>query len=193
MSKLSKEEQIKEQYRKKFTEIGTSTRPTNRVRAEAAIRALYDHEKVAFPTNVFWGQGPIEGAKLVCQAKGLPVTQENIRLQAEKAEFGSFQAYWVSTYSYIANEQEKDKNYPIIKIGEDICEELGVYWCYPDFTVLTEKPRVLVTNAEGRLHNETGPSLVYPNGEKFFHLDGVNMLNEVNLALEVKKRKNEGK
>ena len=193
MAKKTSEEKIQEQYRKKFTAIGTSTQPTNRAKAEAAIKAFYEHEGQKMPSKVLWGRGPIEGAKLVCEAKGLPVNQENVRLQAEKAEFGSFQAYWVSTYSYIANELEKDKNYPIVKIGEDIIEELGVYWCYDDFCVLTEKPSTLIINAEGRLHNENGPSLVYPNGEKFYHLDGVNMINELNLALEVKKRKSEGK
>lgn len=178
IDKLTPEQEAKiPEYLAKFKAIGLSTRPTDKAKAEAAVRKAYEymHKKdgscVANPEFV-WAGSPRAGQKLAAQyAKGDEnVTAEEIQAQASMASYGSFEAYWVSTYSFIANELPVDKD-ELCAIVEEIVEECGVYWSFEDLVVMTPKPTV-INMKDDKLHCEDGPAMSYENGDGIFAING---------------------
>lgn len=179
ISSLTPEQQAKiPEYLEKFKSIGLSTEPTDRTKAEAAILRSYEYLNKKDPANwsknpeFVWAESPIEGAVLAAQfAKGSEdVTTEEIRAQADNASFGSFDAYWVSTYSYIANELpvEVDELHEIVT---DIVKECGVYWTFEDLVVMTPKP-VKIAMEDEKLHSVDGMALAYGNGDGLYAYKG---------------------
>lgn len=175
-------------YRERFRQIGLSTEPTDRAKAEDAIRRSYayfhklNNTCVANP-EIVWAGGPMEGAKLAAQyAKGDEnVTSEEIRAQASQASYGSFEAYWVSTYAFIAEQLNVEKD-ELIDIAVDIVKECGVYWTFEDLVVLTPKPQAIVM-VEDKLHNPEGPALAYENGDCLYAINGEVKANLMEIAL----------
>jgi len=177
-------------YREMFRNIGLSTEPTDKARAEAAILRSYKYLNSKDPSNwslnpeFVWADSPTKGAILAAQfAKGDEnVTVDEIRAQADNASFGSFDAYWVSTYSYIARELpvEVDELHEIVT---DIIKECGVYWTFQDLVVMTPKPKKISMENE-KLHAVDGKALEYLNGDGIYAYKGEfkNSLMEVVMA-----------
>lgn len=179
ISSLTPEQEAKiPEYREMFRQIGLSTEPTDRAKAEAAILRSYQYLNKKDPENwssnpeFVWADSPYKGAILAAQfAKGDEnVTLDEIRAQADNASFGSFDAYWVSTYSYIANELpvEVDELHEIVT---DIVKECGVYWTFDDLVVMTPKP-VKISMENEKLHAVDGMALQYENGEGIYAYKG---------------------
>lgn len=179
INELTPEQEAKiPEYRERFLQIGLSTEPTNKEKAEAAIRRSYEYlhksdPKMCVPNPEFvWADSPKLGAKLAAQyAKGTQdVTPEEIKEQADMASYGSFEAYWVSTYSFIANELDVEKD-ELTDIVTDIVKECGVYWTFEDLVVVTPKPTKIVMQDE-KLSCTTGPAIEYSNGEAVYAYKG---------------------
>ena len=47
---------------------------------------------------------------------------------------------------------------------QEIAESAGWIWVYRSFCILTERPVELHRDAQGRLHNESGPAVLYRDG-----------------------------
>lgn len=176
MSKIISELTLEQQdkipiYREKFRKIGLSTTPTNKKKAEEALSRLYEYLNKKDPVTwkkdpeFVWAKSPYEGAVLTAQfAKGDEnVTEDEIRAQADNASFGSLDAYWVSTYSFIANELPVEVD-ELHKIVTEIIEECGIYWTFSDLVVVTTKPtKICIENDQ--LHSIDGMALQYENGD----------------------------
>lgn len=179
ISMLTPEQEAKiPEYREKFRDIGLSTKPTDKAKAEAAILRSYQYLHKKDPQNwsnapgFVWADSPFKGAKLAAQfAKGDEnVTIDEIRAQADNASFGSFDAYWVSTYSYIANELPVEVD-DLHEIVTDIVKECGVYWTFEDLVVMTPKPSQ-ISMENDKLHSTHGMALQYPNGDGIYVYKG---------------------
>lgn len=164
-------------YLERFRKIGLSCGDTNRAAAEEAVRKSYAHihktnQSCVKDPEFVWADGPAAGAKLAAQyAKGdLNVTTAEIQAQASMASYGSFEAYWVSTYAFVA-EQLPVKKDELVDIAVAIVENCGVFWTFEDIVVMTPKPADLQMKDQ-KLHSVTGPAMQYPNGEKLFVYDG---------------------
>lgn len=182
------QEALLPEYRERFRDIGLDTSPTNKEKAEAAIRRSYEYlskngPEVANP-EIIWADSPQKGAILAAQhAKGsLNVTEKEIHAQAPLASFGSFEAYWVSVYVYITEQLPVEKD-ELSEIALDIVTNCGAYWTFEDLVILTPKP-TNISMLDTKLHNATGPAIVYPNGDNIYALNGVlkNSLMEVMIA-----------
>lgn len=179
INELTPEQEAKiPEYRERFLKIGLSTEPTDKAKAEEAIRRSYAYlhktdQKMCVPNPQFvWADSPKLGAKLAAQyAKGSEdVTPEEIKEQADMASYGSFEAYWVSTYSFIANELDVEKD-ELTDIVTEIVQHCGVYWTFEDVVVVTPKPSKIVMDGE-KLSCTTGPALEYANGEGIYAYKG---------------------
>ncbi|MES2874469.1 MAG: hypothetical protein V4708_12150, partial [Bacteroidota bacterium] len=85
---------------------------------------------------------------------------------------GNLWAAWQSFYDFFNEEfnlDGLDKIRPTIELSKDV----GWIFPYKDLCVLTEKPISLHLNANGRLHNEKGPCIEWPDGWNFYALNGV--------------------
>lgn len=211
MSKKKKVEQVEEQtkidkltpeqeamlpvYEKRYLEIGLSTEPCDRVRAETAIKESYKYLKLADVKTVIWADSPFAGAKLAASlAEGKPIqelidinpelalhedgsvlpavklTTDEVRKQGDTASYGSFDAYWVSFYSFIAEQLPVQKD-NLIEIINEIVKNTGVYWTFEEVVVCTEKP-IAIHMKDKKLHCLTGKALEYKDGSGLYAING---------------------
>ncbi len=173
ISKLTKEQEAKiPEYLERYLAIGLDTTPCDKAKAEAAITASYKYLKLAPPTFI-WAASPFAGRVIAAKlAEGKEdVTKEEVAKQAGLASYGSFEAYWVSFYAFIA-EQLPVKKDELIDIVKDIVINCGVYWTFEEVVVMTEKPTAIHLK-DKKLHNEDGLALQYPDGTGIFALEGV--------------------
>lgn len=193
IDKLTKEQEaMLPKYLERFKAIGLSAGVTDKAKAENAIRRSYEyfHKKdgscVATPEFV-WAESPMKGRILAAQyTKGSEdVTEEEVKAQYSQASYGSFEAFWVSSYAFISEQLIVPKD-DICDIVVDIITHCGVHWNFVDLVVLTPKP-VEIHLKNDKLHNETGPALLYPNGDCIYALNGElkGSLMEVAIAVRV--------
>lgn len=159
------------EYLERYLKIGTSTTPCDRVKAEAAVSACYAYLKYAQPKFV-WADSPYAGAKLAAQLAfdRQDVTQQEIQDQRPKASFGSFEAYWVSFYAFVAEQLPVTKD-NLIDIVKEVVENCGVYWTFEGMVVMTEKP-IALHFKDKKLHNPNGLALEYKDGTGVFAIEG---------------------
>ena len=169
-------------YLEKYRAIGLSTEPCNRANAEKALRACQKYLNLPDP-EIIWVDSPSQGALLAAQTlKGSDdVTEEEIRDQYTKASYGSFEAYWVSFYTFIA-EQFPVKKDNLIDIINDIIKDTGVYWTFDKRIIVSEKP-VAIHLKDGNLHNEDGLALEYKDGTGIFAINGTRYKSLMDLEL----------
>lgn len=174
-----KQETLIPGYVDRFTKIGLCTRITDRAKAEIAILKGYDILIKAGklrdpkrPIEVFWAESPILGATLVAQMvyNRKNVTKEEIKEQLNNASFGSFEAYWVSMYAFIAEQFIVEKD-PLIDCVLEGTQEWGLYWTFDAAVVLTPKPKAIHIK-DSKLHNTEGMALEYHNGEGLYAYSG---------------------
>jgi hypothetical protein len=58
-------------------------------------------------------------------------------------------------------------------------QHCGWWWPFANAVIITERPRTLVHDAEGRLHREDGPALQYPDGWGIWAWHGVRVPQDV--------------
>lgn len=121
----------------------------------------------------------------VQQIEALAVTKEEIQTQAYKAFFGSFDAHYFCFYSFIAREIPGVKADKLIDISERICKDLGVHWLFDGLAVLTDKP-VALSLQDTLLHNDSGPALVYADGQCGYFVNGEYKSSLMEVVLETK-------
>lgn len=194
IDKLTPEQEAKiPEYVERFRAIGLCTRPTDRTKAEEQVRRSYEYfnklngSTVKDPQFV-WAESPMAGAKLAAQyTKGSQtVTDSEVQEQASTASYGSFEAYWVSTWAFITEQLPVQKD-ELTDIAIGIISECGVYWTFEDLVVLTPKPTVIEMKDQ-KLHCTTGPALAYPNGDCLYAFEGTlkGSLMEVAIANRLK-------
>lgn len=170
-------------YLERYLKMGLSTEPCDRAKAEAAITASYEYTKRPKPEFV-WADSPFKGAVIAAQlAKGdLDVSREEISEQASKASYGSFEAYWISFYAFIAEQLPVTKD-NLIDITKEIGANCGVYWTFEDIVVITEKP-VAIHMEDKKLHNPNGMALEYKDGTGIYAINGTVYDSLMDVALE---------
>jgi len=173
IEKITKEQEAKiPEYLKKYLQIGLSTVPCDKKRAEKSITRYYKYKDKEAPEFI-WADSPEKGAILAAMLtkSNKDVNSEEVKQQITKASYGSFEAYWVSTYAFIADELPVKKD-ELVDIAKEIIANCGVYWTFDDVVVMTEKPVEIHFNENKKLHNTEGLALVYKDGTGIFAIDG---------------------
>jgi hypothetical protein len=191
IDKLTPEQEAKlPEYEKKYLDIGLSTDPCDRQKAEAAIAKVYEYMKLPMFTRVIWAESPFEGVRIAASlANGKPtkelqkvapdivgslpleeLTEDEIKGQADTASYGSLDAYWVAFYSFIAYELPVEKD-PLVDIVNELILDCGMYWTFDEIVVLTEKPKAIHLK-DKKLHNESGMAIEYRDGNGLYAYEG---------------------
>lgn len=172
--------------RDEWLAYGLSTEPANRPEAEAGVRLAYESAGLKAPTTMVWLDSPMAGAvgaayftqlfkdnkpvdgedwsnlqeQIPSLAKSLGSTA--IRDQIYRAVYGQHDVGWLSFYATFQ------------KFGLECCDKLngifqvaqnaGWWWLFENTVIITERPKSLTFDPQGRLHNEDGPALLYPDG-----------------------------
>lgn len=188
------------EYLERFRKIGLDTSETDRIKAEIAVTDLFAEinkqpgyeNKLPVPTQFKWFKNPFDAAEFAARI-ALPEnvrygetgvlhpklpTREQIKDQASKASYGSFESYWVAFYSFVNNEVvAKSKRNPLVDKVEDVVKNCGVYWGFknPEGTVcvivMSEKPAEIHVK-DDKLHNPDGMAIKYRDGAGFYCIEG---------------------
>lgn len=167
------------EYAVKYRDIGISTKPGNKKKAEKAIlkleKLLDEKEGIKDDTvpKFTWVKSPLEGATLAAQrVKGKEdVTEEEIKEMFSKASYSQYEAYWISFYTFVTKEMKK-QNHPIVTALNEVIQDAGVFWTLTDEIIVSEKPVKVMIDEENRLHNPDGYAIEYADGTGIFALHG---------------------
>lgn len=85
--------------------------------------------------------------------------------------YGNHDAYWISFYDFIdkAGVKEGQALDPVRRLAETC----GWWWPFEGICILTERPNVIKRDNRGRLHNETGMAVGYPDGWGLYAWNGI--------------------
>jgi len=92
--------------------------------------------------------------------------------QVYRAVWGQHDAGWLSFYAYFAEVCELAAATRLRGLKE-VAAASGWWWPFSGAVILTERPTVLVRDAENRLHSDTGPALHYPDGWGIWAIHGL--------------------
>lgn len=182
------------EYVERYDKMSLACGETNRPAAEKAIKDLYNFlskTESRYKPNpaVTWVGGVLEGAKAAAQlVKGDPdVSPEEISAQADTASFGTFEAYWLATYDFIATEMEHKKD-ELVEIVKDVVTHCGTFWTFEDEVIMSPRPLVIRVK-NNKIHAEDGPAIEYPNGEKIFAFEGDFKTSLMEIAMQARARR----
>lgn len=149
-------------YEQKWTDIGLSTKPANRPKAEAAVRALYSQEGLdGKKLEIVWFDSPMA---IVQHLAGQDIVADFC--------YGSHDAGWLSFYSFMREQlslvKETDDLMPLMQLAQSC----GWFAPYEHMCFMSERHSILNLDEQGRLHCLTGPALAYPDGEALYAFRG---------------------
>jgi len=187
-------------WAEKWIAIGLSTEPADfELAKDAALRA-YDLIGNKRPKMVLQAASPfattICGAVAVAQlSMGVPVTAETISReearkilkQVSKQKTGELKdvlynsgisSLWAGFASFATFFRDVcGLDDPVflknLQVNEDLVRSCGWTWWHEDVVVISDKPKLIRRDDQGRLHCETGPSMEYPDGWALYNWHGV--------------------
>src|SRR5262249_41245719 len=127
-------------WRKRWWDIGNSTQPADRPRAEAAITRLY--ELIDQPKPEFhWVQSPQAATKLLTQMSG-----NSTQIEYGQPFWGSHEVYWIAYYLFareVLGEKYTPEKNEQLDLWSEIGQSCGWWYPYEGFVVAVERPSIL--------------------------------------------------
>ena len=87
---------------------------------------------------------------------------------------GAFWAAWCAYVAYLRDVLGWDD--PVLerfRVDEDLATSCGWAWWHENVLAISDRPSEIHRDTEGRLHNPSGPSIVYRDGWALHHVNGV--------------------
>jgi len=169
IEKLTKEQTGKfPYYVKKWTDIGLSTEPADRPRAEAAIKWMYAQAKLSEP-EIIWTRSPFENYLKFNKL----VDNTDQTFDPWSSIFGCHDANWLGFYDFFREEcglvKETDPLHGLFELSK------SCGWCLPceHMCFMSDRPLKINKDAAGRLHSTTEAALEYRDGWKLYQIHGV--------------------
>ena len=145
-----------------WIKYGISTN-TDREKAESLIPAIYKEGGLKPPAQVLWCESPYVGYKkckefLKNDEQPLPC-------------YGSHDSHWLAFYAafFEFGIDECDKLNPLM----DMAKCSGWFFPMDKVCILTPNPIYLGLDDRGRLHNNNGKAIEYPDGWGLYYIHGV--------------------
>jgi len=118
------------------------------------------------------------GAQVGAQVRGQVWGQvggqvrDQVGAQVYRAVWGQHDVGWLSFYAYFAEVCGLDAAKRLRGLSE-VAAASGWWWPFSGVVILTERPTVLARDMENRLHSDTGPALLYPDGFGIWAIHGL--------------------
>lgn len=168
---------IDEQY-ELWLKIGRSTERCDRPNIEDAIRSIYEFGGEKAPEVILWAESPMSVPKVLSEYSGEDI--KSIKEELYKSLYSWYfggsigTSYWVAYYDAarqigvsFTEEQNKALNAMMVLTG------CGYWFPFEGVAVACEKPIQINVDAQGQLHNEEGPSMLFADGYSLWHIHGV--------------------
>ncbi len=179
------------EWSKQWIEIGLSTEPADFDRATAAALEAYRICNLKKPIVVLRMGSPfaatVGGAMAWAMLReffGSQVWSQvwsqvgslNLNFISEGVNNDRGAQFWASWAAYVSFFRDvlgwQNETLSAFKIDEDLARSCGWVWWHENVLAISDRPRALNRDAEGRLHCETGPSIAYPDGWALYHWHG---------------------
>ena len=177
-------------YAKRWTEIGLSTTPADRPRAEAAIIEMYRVAGLPAPRIVWCGSPMAQGltraiildqkllkniGKSVWASVGDSVgdsVRDSVWASVGDSVYGQHDANWLAFYKFFRDECGLKGQTEKLNGLTELCESAG--WALPHQSIcwVSERHCLVARDDRGRLHSLTGPALLYPDGWGVYAVHG---------------------
>lgn len=160
-------------YRRKGMEMGLSTKPADRKRAEKALIGIYALDKRKAP-EFYWVDSPFAAMKLIAANRG-----ENLAYDSNffSGQHNAGYIAWVQYYRDVIAKNHKELKFKELalegfKLLEDVSESCGWWWPMEGACVVCERPKICKVDDSGQIHNEEGPAWEYRDGFKAYAIHG---------------------
>ena len=169
--------------RDEWLQYGLSTQPANRREAEAGIYAAYRAGGLEPPRFILWFGSPWTGAvaqaitpAIISRDRDQVYAQVNdqvdaqVDAQVDDRLSGWYQvriagSHWAGYYSWLdAMAQIGVTGLEPIGGQARVAQNVGWWWCYRHFAIVTDRPAVLKRDPLNRLHCTDGPAVRYRDG-----------------------------
>lgn len=154
------------EWRKRFLDIGWSTKPSDRPKAEEAICALYKRMNLK-PPEFVWCDSPFAATVIIKESTG-----KSVQLSGTD---GSLDAYWVAFYSFCIHigceVKQEDKEH--LEEWNALVQSTGPCYPYTKICLMTERPVRATYDEREVLHGEGAPALEYKDGSKIYAVHGI--------------------
>lgn len=178
----AKEEKILEKYKEKYTKITFDTTPTDKEKTENAIRNLYQLDgriTEGSELTFFWFEDPQQARFAAAQRRYSTTnpTVAQLRDMADSVNYGQFETFWVAFYMFVNEVVAKRKKSgitadPAHKFWDVVVQNAGTFYTLKKEVYISEKPIETHVNAENKLHNTSGPAILYKNGTGYYFENG---------------------
>jgi hypothetical protein len=166
-------------YRAKWIAIGSSTSPgltdAEKKTVEELVVKAYAVEKLAPPKEFHWVKSPLAAVRLANKLEGKPNDNSIINNSC----YGSHDAGWLSFYDYMDEVLELHEEVADMKPMIELAKLIGWWIPYENVVILSERPTVCKTNAEGDLHCDCGPAIMWGDDYKMFFLNGIDVPEQI--------------
>lgn len=187
---LTKAQQAKfPEYIKRWTDIGLSTQPADRPRAEAAIRKMYECGGLKAPKRIVWCGSPLsqgltrEAVNKIASTLAGPNKKASVWASVgdsvRDSVYGQHDANWLSFYKFFEAECGLEAQTEKLAGLWELCESAG--WALPHENICWVSERHCTCNRDerGRLHCLTGPALAYADGFSIYAVHGVRLSMDI--------------
>ena len=180
----------------KWIQLGLSTEPADFDRATAAALRAYELCNLGRPSVVLRMGSPYsatlggilawgflrafakEGVGSQVESQVESQVGSQVRGQVGSGIYndrgGAFWAAWCAYVAYLRDVLGWDD--PVLerfRVDEDLATSCGWAWWHENVLAISDRPSEIHRDTEGRLHNPSGPSIVYRDGWALHHVNGV--------------------
>ena len=169
LERLTKEQiAAQKKHREQWIAYGLSTDPVDRPACEDAYRRCYAFDGQDPNVPIFWVLSPYAGISLATYL----LRQKDPKAGPHSMFGGGFWAEWPAFERYFAEICNTDHKVDEGKAYADTCRLGHMWWPNSGFIVASERPALILRDAEGRLHADVGKAILYRDGAGMYAWHG---------------------
>ena len=163
----------------KWRQIGLSTAPADRPRAEKAIAEMYRQGGLKPPKHIVWCGSPLsmcltkEALSKKVRASVVDSVRASVGDSVGDSVYGQHDAAGLGFYDYFRDACGLTKQTDKLAGLTELAHSAGWALLFRDICFVSERHDVVKQDERWRLHCETGPVVHYPDGFQIFAWHGV--------------------
>ena len=176
IDRLTKEQEDRfQEFVAKWTDIGLSTDPADRPRAERAIAGMYAGSGLDMPRIVWCGSPLSQG---LTRDSVWDSVGDSVWDSVRDSVYGSHDAGWLSFYDFFRDAaglvEQTEKLHGLMELAK------SAGWALPHKNIcwISERHSILRRDDRGLLHCEDGPACAYPDGWAIYAWHGTRVPSE---------------
>ena len=155
-------------YVQEWTGYGVCTDPADRIRAEAAIAAMYEIAGKK-PPRIVWCDSPLSMALTRAVVQKLPASVrdsvwDSVRASVGASVYGQHDASWLAFYRFFRDECGMTGETEKLRGLWELCQSCGWILPFENVCFASERHDVCKLDGRGVIHCEDGPAIHYRDG-----------------------------